>query len=295
MQNMPNNLFGDELATGITAACPCMLFRYPGGKGKMVAEFIDRIKPTSLYYEPFVGGGSVALAVAAKFSGHLFLNDLDFWIAEFWRVVSAADACEFDDLYARVAVRPTIERFRELRKKIAPDDFSKRHDTQGADAAFAALFFNRTTFSGILSSGPIGGEFQTNKKYDVAVRWNTIGLQRDLITARKLLVGRTTVTALDWRQFLRGCPSDGFIYLDPPYYKAGNALYGPTWRLYDHVALRDFLCKREDWFLSYDNHATIRCLYSDCTIESRAHYRSMSSQSERPSDESELFISPKEQ
>ena len=64
---MPNNLFGDELATGITAACPCMLFRYPGGKGKMIAEFIDRIKPTSLYYEPFVGGGLWRLLLLPNF------------------------------------------------------------------------------------------------------------------------------------------------------------------------------------------------------------------------------------
>jgi hypothetical protein len=58
------------------------IFRYPGGKSKLLKRIVPLIYlPDSrkhTYIEPFVGGGSVALAAAQKLpSVRLILNDRD--------------------------------------------------------------------------------------------------------------------------------------------------------------------------------------------------------------------------
>jgi DNA adenine methylase len=298
LETRPPLDFDFELPPGkyVTGRCPVMLFRYPGGKGKLVKSFINQLTPANVYAEPFVGGGSVAITVADRYPKcKLYLNDIDFWVASFWQVVSDKDYTPFQELLRRVSKKPTITQFKEMRTAFQPADFSMRRQASYIDAAYCALFFNRTTFSGIFRSGPIGGNFQTNKKYDVACRWTPKHIQRDLEHARALLLGRTIVKSLDWKSFVEQLPQDSFLYLDPPYVKAGNALYGSPWSLDDHKTLAGFLKARRNWFLSYDNNPFVVDLYSPFSnVKDVAHFRSMPAQHKRHKDASELFITPKE-
>ena len=284
-----------------------MLFRYPGGKGKQANRILQTMKDSggnnffsNGYAEPFVGGGSVALKVAElEPNGSIYLNDSDPWIASFWKIVSGKDENKYQELRKMVPQPITLEKFNSRRKDFKPNDFLQRNNCDPVDAAYNALFFNRTTFSGILSGGPIGGDRQLSE-WKVNCRWNASRLCKELDNVRGLLKGRTHVFCQDWREFV--CPtvtsSHTFMYLDPPYYKAGNQLYPQVWEPKDHRELRDRL---EEWYhlwlLSYDNHDDILKLYpcDKYIVKKFPHYRSMGNAKDagRPKDESELLIYPK--
>ena len=54
-----------------------------------------------------------------------------------------------------------------------------------------------------------------------------------------------------------------YIYLDPPYYKKAEQLYGHTFDDKGHKTMCDYLFELETpWMLSYDDAPEIRALYS---------------------------------
>lgn len=276
-----------------------MIFRYPGGKGKLVKKFLQYI-PSSMdcFADIFVGGGSVALAVAMRDKDvHLYLNDRDRWIASFWGVIIGEEK-DFRCLISLIkSVKISIEEFVSRREKFFPQIFSKRNEASEVDAAFNALFFNRTTFSGCLGSGPIGGyETQEGAEWKVDARWNPERLIKEICAARKLFRGRTEVTNLDFAESIQKLPANCFLYADPPYYNKGNTLYESGFVKEKHKELFSILKERGDWLLSYDNCSEIKKLYAEYNLQTLGKtYRSMRDSSDRPEDESELIIFSKEE
>jgi DNA adenine methylase len=97
------------------------LFRYPGGKVKytnFILPTLYRRSGFSTYVEPFVGGGSVALAMAARHPGvKLILNDLDTGIAAFFDLIANAPETEFQNLQDRIVnTQPTVVMFNDVLK-----------------------------------------------------------------------------------------------------------------------------------------------------------------------------------
>lgn len=286
-----------------------MIFRYPGGKGKMSKLILEHIPRSDKqpFAEPFVGGGSIVLAVAKRDRNRkLYINDLDPWVSSFWETV-VDDQSSFDDLVKAVGKKPTISQFKNLRDKFAPQDFFLRGLSSPEEAAYNALFFNRTTFSGIFSSGPIGGDNQEGSDWKIDCRWNPGRLQEELHAARAVMLDRTTITCTDFEMFFNGIPKNSFIYADPPYYKQGDALYGASMGgPAGHRRFYDALTKFPSWLLSYDNCEEIREMYTGFKTEEFYKFRSMGVQgskelrdarekaglprADRPRDKSELLI-----
>lgn len=83
-------------------------------------------------------------------------------------------------------------------------------------------------------------------------------LEKAIRQARTLLRRRTTVLNEDFERVISLADENSFLYLDPPYYKAGNQLYTSVWTDADHerlaAALRKCKCS---WRLSYDQHRKI--------------------------------------
>jgi hypothetical protein len=104
---MPNHPKKAEMPKAIS------IFRYPGGKSKLLKYFMPLISltdsPQHTYIEPFVGGGSVALAVAQKLpSVRLILNDRDENISSFWKMVACGDDRDVKQLLALIRKRPML-------------------------------------------------------------------------------------------------------------------------------------------------------------------------------------------
>jgi DNA adenine methylase len=231
------------------------LFRYPGGKVRytnFILPTLYRCSGFSLYVEPFVGGGSVALAMAKRHASvKLLLNDLDTGMAAFWDLVANAPQAEFDSLLQRVLnTKPTVEMFHQIEATRPTDRLGR---------AFRALFLNRTSWGG-LGWRPLGGKDQKSKG-KIDSRWNPQKRVAEMREARSLLRGRTQVLNADFATVIPLAHEKALTFLDPPYYEAGNQLYNFTWTDDDHVRLRDALKGKGNWVMSYDDHAFIRNLY----------------------------------
>jgi len=257
------------------------LLRYIGGKSKLasyITSYID-VPHNGVFCDPFVGGGSVAIATAIKHEhARIVLNDLDPEVSNFWSVVVDSDSNAVGGLLNRIKTcQPTIEQYREFQKSIPTNRF---------DRAFRFLFLNRC--SRIESNGlrPLGGWDQKNG--GIGSRYNGVRLRDEFLQARKALLGRTTVYQQDFAAMLAMAEADWVLYLDPPYYQIGDTLYSTPWSDTDHTRLRLALHTTvADWVLSYGNHPRILELYSNAQINSLEVQHGMK---KRKSDE--LIITP---
>lgn len=262
-------------------------FRYPGAKNKLL-KFLnphidEMITNFDTFVDVFVGGGSVALEVAKKYPNlKLILNDKDKRIYAFWKIISMVDDQMFYELIFNLKDPPTIQKFNELRLDKNEDLVSLAHK---------AIFFNRTSFSGILDSGPIGGYGQKGK-WLIGCRYNAKNLIKKIHEARNLLIARTEVKNLDFSEMI---DTPGLLYIDPPYFIKGDMLYKEKMNKFDHLTMSLSLKNKHNWILSYDNHSEIRKIYDYAKIEYIPARYSINGKKENWTDSKELIITNKEE
>jgi DNA adenine methylase len=260
-------------------------FRYPGAKNKLlpiITAHIDEMLIGHNYFcDAFVGGGSVLLNIAQRYPHlQLYANDKDYWIYCFWKLVASPDFNKLSELLTLLEVRPTLELFYELRSENTTDEIR---------CAYKAIFFNRTTFSGIFKSGPIGGKEQKSA-YTVDCRFNSKKLKDKIILCHKLLTGRTTVENNDINNYSILSNTDYPIYLDPPYFIKGKDLYSEYMVSSEHVCLAQQLQNRNNWVLSYDDCPEVRVLYKNKSIIDLSARYSINGQKTKWQHKNELII-----
>lgn len=265
-------------------------FRYAGSKNKLskiILEYLAlSLAQASAFAEPFVGGGSILLAIAEKYPTlPLLANDKDHWVASFWKVISSSEETEISQLLSLLENKPTISLFNHLREECPANDI---------EAAYRAIFFNRTCFSGILDSGPIGGQEQKSK-YTIDCRYNFSALKKKIEKCHALLKNRTQVLNMDALQFMQKLENQPVIYLDPPYFVKGNGLYREKMNEGAHQELASFLQRTKNWLLSYDDCPEIKKLYQANRIETLAARYCIDGKKENWKNKNELFIFPQEE
>ena len=252
-------------------------FRYPGGKSKLIINpaFLALLYPLAqsgeVFYEGFVGSAAVSLAVAIQFpEKRIFVTDKDPTISGFWELIANGtdeEAAELENLilnFPMIQGGPLdtegedqycakVRYFRQLRTN-PPATLVER--------AFYAIFFNRTCFSGIAMSQPIGGYFQRSK-WVIDCRFNAPLLVEKVRNLRTLLRGRMTVSDADIWDWLPGIPKNAPMYLDAPYYVKGKALYPVAMKDFEHERFAAVLGARTNWIISYDICKPIEKLYEN--------------------------------
>ncbi len=235
--------------------------RYPGGKTVLSSFFGDVMQKFNLknvtYVEPFAGGAGAALSLL--FNGQvnkIVINDLDKAIYSFW--MSAV----FDSEKFITKINSTEVTIKEWKRQKAiyinpkSDQFS---------LGFATFFLNRTNVSGILNGGPIGN-FKQDGKWKIDARFNKQGLIEKI---RKIAVYKNSIAVFNEdgvkliKRYLK--KKNTFIYLDPPYYEKGAALYFNHYNADNHKMLAEELNKfpNSHWLLTYDDKPEIRFLYKN--------------------------------
>jgi DNA adenine methylase len=236
--------------------------RYPGAKRQLIPLFNRLLlrAPVKTFVEPFAGGASVALHVAANgLADRVVIGEADPLLRAFWHT-----AC-FDTAWLVRQVM-TVEVSLAAWERFKRDAGSSRRSR-----ALACLFLNRTSFSGILNdrAGPIGGRAQTSD-YKIDCRFPRVELARRLRAVGELAAsGRiAAVLAGDYQKSVGEARAqfgdEGMLlYLDPPFYNKGQSLYRKSFRDADHRRLADFVLGCQvPWLLSYDYHPAIADLYS---------------------------------
>lgn len=240
--------------------------RYPGGKGKL-APFVKRLIELNHlndgeYAEPYAGGAGIALELLFhEYVATIHINDISRPVYSFWKsVLSHTDA-----LTRLVRDTPLTVRSWDKQKLI----FSNQDEHDDVALGFATFFLNRTNRSGILNGGIIGGRDQSGP-WKIDARFNASELIHR-IEAIARLSRRINVSREDAYDFLSArlnvLPKNSLIYLDPPYYVKGKALYYDYYTHDDHMRVAKLMTKRLRrwrWIVSYDNVPAVRKMYAGC-------------------------------
>lgn len=189
--------------------------RYPGGKTKLYPLVRAVLEENGLlgcdYLEPFAGGAGLAMKLLLRGDVEsAAINDADRAVACMWRAI----AFESDLLCEFVATAPLdVGTWLEMR------DVYRDPASSDLDLGLASFYLNRTSVSGVLGGGIIGGLRQEGS-YKMDARFARPGLI-EKIRAIGAMRDRVEVSGLDAKEFLARRPGRGFAFLDPPYVKKG--------------------------------------------------------------------------
>lgn len=242
--------------------------RYPGGKSAAVGYILELIPDdVDFVVSPFLGGGSVEVALAKEVGVRVLAFDIFDVLVTFWQVLlnpqekgemlSILSSLSPDEAtYARVkeALRRHW-RFSQYGEGRAEDLISHR-------PTLAAFFF----FNYQLSYGPgfLG--------WPSSVYLNPKAYSRFLKKLEEFEAPLLEVRCADFRQVLPQY-RDAFLYLDPPYYIGPDStVFRGVYPMrnfpvhhhgFPHGVLREMLSQHRGGFvLSYNDAPTIRDMYS---------------------------------
>tara|TARA_A100001388_G_scaffold137158_1_gene101630 strand:- start:1397 stop:2224 length:828 start_codon:yes stop_codon:yes gene_type:complete len=191
--------------------------RYPGGKSRAVPKLFKYFPDMSNikeYREPFLGGGSVAIAITKQYPDiDIWVNDLYEPLYNFW--VELRDNGDYlhdqlQQLKSRFPDQGSAKGLFLDAKEIVTDETQK-----DKDRAVAFYIVNKCSFSGLTESSSFSPQASDSNFSMRGI--NFLPEYSGLITNWK-------ITNLSYEQLL--CDDkQTFIYLDPPYDIRSN-LYG---------------------------------------------------------------------
>lgn len=229
--------------------------RYPGGKSRAIKQILHHV-PARIeeYREPFVGGGSVFLAIKCLFGNRIHryvINDLNADLVHFWR---EAQQC-IDELACGVQTfKDDYVEGRALWRFMHTDGTM----TSQLERAVRYFVLNRITFSGVVDSGGYS-QYAFERRFtqsSIGRLWRIEPLLRDV----EICFG-------DYESHLHEPGDDVFIFLDPPYFRATQSrLYGKNGELhtaFDHERFAENMRRcTHKWLITYDDSPIIRDLFS---------------------------------
>lgn len=227
--------------------------RYPGGKSKAIDLILSQF-PTDIseFREPFVGGGSVFLALRATgLTQNFWINDLNYDLCCFWRSVQH----EIEPLLAAVTTLKKEFSDGKLLYLFLKNDFDLTSDLNRAVRFFV---MNRITFSGVMDSGGY-----SQQAFEKRFTWSAIERLKQVAP----LLATIDITYGDYEKSLVAEGQQVFLFLDPPYWKATpSKLYGIKGDLHTAFDHQRFAAAMKNcphrWLITYDDSPEIRELFS---------------------------------
>lgn len=261
---------GGKVQTGLRKRLSPL--RYPGGKSRLIDFIYQRLQKNQMdtFAEVFAGGASLGLSLldAGKIN-KLVLNDLDPAVHAFWDTV----VNDSSFLLQRLAETPTYQEFWNAKLMLSSADELVGTYSGARELAWSFLLLNRTCFSGIVVAGPMGGKAADKKAF--LSRWNSDSLRKRIGRISELS-SRIEVHRMDCCDFVESMAywyPDATLFVDPPYYQKGPALYPSAFSAEDHRRLADTLnalhmgMPGPDIIITYDDQPEIRELYPFADLE----------------------------
>ena len=244
--------------------------RYPGGKSRaMDFLFSDENMPSvpiKEYREPFLGGGSVAIAFTKRYPNiPVWVNDKYYNLYAFWKILQSRGPELHERILGLRREYHTPELARNLHEEVRFDILDQKDDFE---IAWRFYVLNRCSFSGLTESS-------TFSMLSSDGNWNENLINGLLLYSR--LIHNWKITNVDYSELFTN-DEDTFLFLDPPYdlkkdYGLGGGngerLYGRRGNMhqgFDHVEFAKN-CKAHKCMqmVTYNSNENIRKLFEGWT------------------------------
>ena len=228
--------------------------RYPGGKSRAVKYLIPKIpKDITEYREPFLGGGSVAIAFTKENPNvPVWVNDLYEPLTNFWFALRD-DAEELHRClkeYKEDYNTPDLARelFNEMKIQLnhpEAEDFYR---------AVAFYIINKCSFSGLTESSSFSPQASVSN-------FSMNGIDK-LLEYSKLIQNWKITTGPYWDMMMTSAPVGTFWFFDPPYDIKDN-LYGRKGELHKGFNHEEFCAwitqgnVKDKWMITYNTNPTL--------------------------------------
>lgn len=235
--------------------------RYAGGKSLAVGLVIERIPDnTKRVISPFIGGGSVEVAIARELNLPVIGYDIFDILINYWKV-------QLDNpkaLYERLLkFDPTRDGFKEVKERLKKH-WKMEKKLEKLDLAAHYYFNHNTSYGPGFLSWP-SSVYMQEKKYHSMLK-----------KVKNFQSPNLEVFCDRFENVLPKFEND-FLYCDPPYFLDGDSkmfrgIYPQRnfpihHNSFNHEKLRDLLLKHKGQFiLSYNDCSTIREWYKDFTF-----------------------------
>jgi DNA adenine methylase len=223
--------------------------KWVGGKSQIIDQVME-LFPREIvnYHEPFVGGGSVLLALlslvrkdAISLSGKIYASDLNANLINLYKCIQTHPHELIDEVnkivaeFSRVTVDGVVNRAPKILEDAltSPESYYywirsrfnalSTSDKTTVGAAAMLLFMNKTCFRGVYREGPRGFNVPYGNYTNPGI------LDEDHIHTVSAAIRDVVFTVAPFTDSLARVEPCDFVYLDPPYApETGTSFVGYT-------------------------------------------------------------------
>ena len=238
--------------------------RYVGGKSKVVKKTLSPLFPKEFknFYEPFIGGGSVALWIAQMYPDmDIHINDLNSKLFSFWLTLRDKPKQLITELH-EIRENHDPKNLEQGKKLLKDEQLVLYENPYDDNIAVAYYVLNKISFSGLTEHGSI-----SKLAYEKTFNHHNIDRLVEISSHMK----NFKIYNQHFKDFMNLSEDDSFTFLDPPYQIESSNLYGKNGEMhkgFNHEEFLEYVKKnlKGKWMITYNDNEWLREAYKDYTI-----------------------------